>query len=124
MKKLYVGILLIACLLVVVLFFSQKTTKYECSGFFQKSSIEKSIFLKLEEYRFWVSLWGDGSKGMLWIEVPGTVSELVTDIRVAGDYLQLYGYKGEIKGQFSKLSKHISIKISNDFYDGQCKEIK
>jgi hypothetical protein len=29
-----------------------------------------------------------------------------------------------MKGHFSPLSKFISVKISDDFFDGQCKEIK
>ena len=114
---------MVTSILVGVLFFSEKTINYECVGSFQKNTTNKVIFLKHKEYRFWVSLWGD-SKGTLWIETPGKNLDVITDIKEAGTLLQLYGYSKETKGHFSPLSKFISVKISDDLYDGQCKEIK
>jgi hypothetical protein len=123
MKKIYAIVLLFISTLVVILFFSETTKNYECTGSFQKNTTDKVIFLKHKEYRFWVGLWSE-SKGMLWIEIPGKDVDAVTKIKKVGNSLQLYGYSDEIKGHFSTLSKFISIKISNDFYDGQCKKIK
>ena len=123
MKKITLILLIAVFLLVLVGFFSSKTTNYECTGSFQKNSTQKSVFLKHKEYRFWVGLWSD-SKGMLWIEIPGKDMDVVTEIKEAGTLLQLYGYSKEMKGHFSPLSKFISVKISDDFFDGQCKEIK
>ncbi len=123
MKKLIISISSALTLIVLVGFFSTKTINYECTGSFQKNLTNKVIFLKHKEYRFWVSLWSD-SKGMLWIEIPGKDMDVVTDIKEVGNLLQLYGYSNEMKGYFSTLSKFISIKLSGDFYDGQCKEIK
>lgn len=123
MKKITAIALFVISIFVIVLFFSAKSTNYECTGSFQKNSTDKVIFLKHKEYRFWVGLWSD-SKGMLWVEIPGKDLDVVTDIKEAGTLLQLYGYNKEMKGHFSPLSKFISIKISSDFYDGQCKEIK
>lgn len=123
MKKLIISISSALTVIVLVGFFSAKTINYECTGSFQKNSTNKVIFLKHKEYRFWVSLWSD-SKGMLWVEIPGKDLDVVTEIKEAGTLLQLYGYNKEMKGHFSPLSKFISIKISDDFYDGQCKEIK
>lgn len=123
MKKSIAIILSTIIFVVLVGFFSAKTTNYECTGSFQKNTIDKVIFLKHKEYRFWVSLWSE-SIGMLWIEIPGKSMDLVTDIKEVGHLLQLYGYNKEMKGHFSTLSKFISIKIFGDFYDGQCTEIK
>ncbi len=123
MKKITAIVVLVISILIIVFFCSAKTTNYECTGSFQKNSTNKVIFLKHKEYRFWVSLWSD-SKGMLWIEIPGKDMDVITDIKEVGNLLQLYGYSNEMKGYFSTLSKFISIKLSGDFYDGQCKEIK
>lgn len=123
MKKITLILSTIVSLIVLVGFFSTKSTNYECTGSFKKNSTDKVIFLKYKEYRFWVGLWND-SKGMLWIEIPGKDSDVVTEIKEVGNLLQLYGYNKEMKGHFSTLSKFISIRISGDFYDGQCKEIK
>ncbi len=123
MKKVTAIALLLISILVVILFFSETTKNYECTGSFQKNMTDKVVFLKHKEYRFWVSLWSD-SKGTLWIEIPGKNLDVVTEIKEAGTLLQLYGYSKEMKGHFSPLSKFISVKISDDFYDGQCKEIK
>ncbi len=123
MKKLILTISSAVTVIVLVGFFSAKTTNYECTGSFQKNSTNKVIFLKHKEYRFWVSLWSD-SKGMLWVEIPGKDMDVVTDIKEVGNLLQLYGYSNEMKSFFSTLSKFISIKLSGDFYEVQCKEIK
>ncbi len=123
MKKIIVTISALVIAILTIGFFSTKTTNYECTGSFQKNTTDKVIFLKHKEHRFWVSLWSE-SKGMLWIELPGKDMDVVTDIKEVGNLLQLYGYNKDFKGHFSTLSKFISLKISSDFYDGQCKEIK
>ncbi len=107
----------------IVIFFSENTTKYECIGKFQKNNTDKTIFLKHSEYRWWVSLWSD-SIGMMWIEVPKKTVDVSTELRDGGNLIRLLGFNNELKGMFSPLSKSISVKIDGDFFDGLCKEIK
>ena len=107
----------------IVIFFSENTTKYECIGKFQKNNTDKTIFLKHSQYRWWVSLWSD-SIGMMWFEVPNKTVDVSTDLRQGGNLIRILGFDNELKGMFSPLSKSISVKISGDFFDGTCKEIK
>ena len=107
----------------VVIFFSEKTTKYECIGKFQNTNNETKVYLKHSEYRWWVSLWSD-SIGMMWIEVPNKTVDVSTELRDGGNLIRLLGFNNELKGIFSPLSKSISMKIDSDFFDGLCKEIK
>lgn len=113
----------IAVIFLVVILFSEKTTKYECIGKFQNTNNETSIFLKHSEYRWWVDLWSE-SKGMMWFEVPNKTVDVSTELRMGGDLIRILGFNNEIKGMFSPLSKSISVKISGNFFDGTCKEIK
>ncbi len=113
---------LVVVLLIVILF-SEKTTKYECIGKFQNNPTDKTVFLKHSEYRWWVSLWSD-SKGSMWFEVPTKTVDVSTELRDGGNLIRILGYNNEMKGMFSPLSKSLSIKINDDFFDGLCKEIK
>lgn len=119
----YIFIPIVIIFLIVILFFSEKTTKYECVGKFQKINTDKTIFLKHSEYRWWVSLWSD-SIGMMWFEVPNKTVDVSTDLRRGGNLIRILGFDNEMKGMFSPLSKSISVKIGGDFFDGICKEIK
>lgn len=123
LRKISYFLITIVIIFIVVIFFSEKTTKYECIGKFKNTNMETSIFLKHSEYRWWVSLWSE-SKGMMWIEVPNKTVDVSTELREVGNLIQLLGFKNELKGMFSPLSKSISIKIDDDFFDGSCKEIK
>ena len=122
-KKISYFLIPIAVIFLIVLLFSEKTTKYECIGKFQNTNNETSIFLKHSEYRWWVGLWSE-SKGMMWFEVPNKTVDVSTELRMGGDLIRILGFNNEIKGMFSPLSKSISVKISGNFFDGTCKEVK
>ena len=122
-KKISYFLIPIVVIFLIVLLFSEKTTKYECIGKFQNTNNETSIFLKHSEYRWWVGLWSE-SKGMMWFEVPNKTVDVSTELRMGGDLIRILGFNNEIKGMFSPLSKSISVKISGNFFDGTCKEVK
>ena len=122
-RKIFYFLITIVIIFIVAIFFSEKTIKYECIGKFKNTNMETSIFLKHSEYRWWIKLWWE-SDGMMWIEVPNKTVDVSTELREVGNLIQLLGFKKELKGIFSPLSKSISVKIDDDFYDGSCKEIK
>lgn len=122
-RKISYFLIPIVVIFIVVILFSEKTTKYECIGKFQNTNNETSIFLKHSEYRWWVGLWSK-SNGTIWVELPGKNLDVSTDLNSNENQIFIFDYKKELKGIFSPLSKHISIKITNEFYDGSCKEIK
>ena len=123
LRKISYFFITIVVIFLVVILFSEKITKYECIGKFQNANDEISIFLKHSEYRWWVSLWSE-SQGMMWFEVPNKTVDVSTELRMGGNLIRILGSNDEIKGMFSPLSKSISVKISSEFFDGTCKEIK
>jgi hypothetical protein len=110
-------------LILAVVFFSENIRKYECTGSFQKNTNNTKIFLKHSSYRWWVDFWSN-SKGIMWIEIPGKDIIVSTDLKEVGHQIQLWTYNKEILGQFSTLSKFISVRTPTDFFDGICEEIK
>ena len=60
----------------------------------------------------------------MWFEVPNKTVDVSTELRMGGDLIRILGFNNEIKGMFSPLSKSISVKISGNFFDGTCKEVK
>jgi hypothetical protein len=123
LRKISYFFITIVVIFLIVIFFSEKITKYECIGKFQNTNKETSIFLKHSEYRWWVSLWSKSS-GTMWVETPGKNLDVSTDLNSGENQIFIFDYKKELKGIFSPLSKHISIKLTDHFYDGSCKEIK
>lgn len=92
-------------------------------GKFQKNNAEKTVFLKLTEYRWWVKLWSD-SDGMIWVEIPGKDFISSTNLDKDSNQIRIFSGDKQLMGIFSPLSNFLSIKTFDDFYDGQCKEIK
>ncbi len=104
--------------------FSTTETKFKCIGSIKtdkENSQDLTLFLKLQEYRWWVGLWSD-SDGALNIEVPNQWVDYYGDLIEVGDQLQINRY-GNIQGNFSKLSKVIALKTHFGFYDGICTEV-
>lgn len=112
---------LAAMLLIVVFFFSVSESRWECSGKLtvNGNSEPATAFMKLEDYRWWVGLWGD-SDAMAWIEIPEVGSHVYTDTQWNGHSL-LLNEPSEIGGIFSTLSNALSFPISGGVFDGLCK---
>ncbi|PCJ34863.1 MAG: hypothetical protein COA93_03905 [Alphaproteobacteria bacterium] len=123
----YIGVLLFT---VVILFlfvanFSSVSSSFECVGkVTSKGNVEpKTIYIVIEEYRWWVGLWSD-SDGMVKLEIPNEVFEVYLHVIEAGEQLRIYESPNKIKGNFSKLSKVLALQTPLGFFDGKCKVIK
>jgi len=104
--------------------FSSVESRYQCSR--EISSHDNyqpaTIYMKLQEYRWWVSLWSD-SDGSVWLEVPNITLEYFEHVVEVGDQLQIYDYQKTPKGYFSTLSKSLAVTTPVWSFDGTCKEI-
>jgi hypothetical protein len=123
----YIGVLV---LVIVVLFlfvanFSSVASNYECTGEISsgESTAPKTIYIVLEEYRWWVGLWSD-SDGNVKLEIPNEYLDYYSHVVEVGNQLQIYGPPNEMKGHFSTLSKTLSLKTRYGFFDGKCVGIK
>lgn len=114
----------LAALIITVFGFSSVETSFECKGqtTLDKKSQPSTIYLKLNEYRWWVGLWSDAD-GDLKFEIPNQFLGYYTPIHEVGDQLQIYDGK-QIAGNFSKLSMVLELKIPGGFFDGTCTSIK
>lgn len=120
MRILIGTIILIA---VVVFNFSATEARYECKGeYFQKDYGTTSIFIKLEQYRWWVGLWSD-SDGNLKTEIPSRDIGYYGHIKEVGDLIQIYSTPGEMAGHLSMLSKSLSLMTSLGLFEGQCERL-
>lgn len=123
----YVGAVatVVVALFIVVIGFSAAQSRYECEGTFVAPGANSSgtVFVKLEQYRWWVGLWSNSS-GSLWLEVPNQTVEYFGRISRAGDQLQIYASNDQLAGQFSTLSKAFAITLSSGVsFGGTCKAI-
>jgi hypothetical protein len=124
MKQVFISLIFIAVISLVIVFkFSAVETSFECKGKISADSKteESTIYIKVDEYRFWVSLWSDAD-GNLKFEIPNQDYGYYTPIKEVGDQLQIYDEK-KIAGNFSKLSKVLTLKVPTGFFDGNCKPI-
>jgi len=122
------GAIGIAVLLLFVFLakFSTVESRFQCPG--QISSTDGvrpiTVYLKLEEYRWWVGLWSD-SDAALHIEIPKTHVDYFGHVIKVGDQYQIFDYDKTLKGNFSTLSKTLAIQLpviqKTDFFDGTCK---
>ena len=80
-------VVLIVIAITVVIKFSSIERRYECKGVIGKIPI--TIYIKIEEYRWWVNLWSD-SYGNLTLEIPNTAYEYYPHIVKVGDQRQRY----------------------------------
>lgn len=125
MKQTFISLIfIIVIVLGVVINFSAVETAFECKGEISANnkSEESVIYIKLSEYRAWVSLWSDAD-GDLKFEIPSQYLGYYTPIQEVGDQLQIYD-GSKIAGNFSKLSKVLALKVPTGFFDGSCTAIK
>lgn len=114
-------------LFVFIVNFSAVESRFQCPG--EISSTDGSrpitVYLKLEEYRWWVGLWGK-SDAALHIEIPNTYVDYFGDVKKVGDQYVVFDSAKKIKGNFSTLSKTLAINLplkrQTDFFDGTCKK--
>ena len=128
-------IALFSCLLflyVTAAFLSSTETKYSCVGTsVLDGGIAKSnkVFIRLNEYRFWVWLWSK-SDGDLWVEVPGREVLYYAFLSKAGDIYGVFlstdkdGLGTNLSGSFSTLSKSLKLYLNEkDLFEGSCSSI-
>lgn len=106
--------------------FSAVESRFECEGQIMAGSDPEplEIYVKLQEYRWWVDLWSD-SDGSMFIEVPNKSLEYISHIKRVGNQLQLFdGHSAgdlSLKGNFSTLSRSMAIRVADaGFFDGTC----
>ncbi len=118
----------IVLLYVFLVYFSSVESKYECDGAFVLDGVTESatVFIRLEEYRPWVSIWSDADAS-LWLEIPNEHVEYFDNlVRVADSYQiweSQYGNKTGLRGNFSTLSGAFALDTHKGFYDGTCARI-
>jgi hypothetical protein len=122
---------LAALLFFFVANFSAVESRYECNG---KITIDGTqhptvVFLKLQKYRWWVSLWSD-SNGSAWVELPNQSSSFFGNVTKAGDQLQFWDTFGaalpsKLSGTFSSLSGALMVRLKTEtVFEGACKSIQ
>jgi len=115
-------------LLVFAAKFATVESRFQCPGEISSTDGLRSVtvYLKLEEYRWWVGLWSE-SDATVHIEIPNTYLDVFTNVKKVGDYYQIFHSPKDLKGMFSTLSKTLSIqlpaKLKTDFFDGTCTKI-
>jgi hypothetical protein len=114
-------------LFIFVVNFSAVESRFQCPG--EISSTDGSrpvtVYLKLEEYRWWVGLWSESDAAMH-IEIPNNHIDYFGNIKKVGDQYQIFDSANSLKGNFSTLSKTLTIqlpiKLKTDLFDGTCKK--
>ena len=122
LKLIVIGLIL----LTVVILFSTTETKYQCNGSMTKETkvTDSTIYLKFTEYRWWVHLWGNGSDGMMDLEIPGKTFINYNYVKRVGDQIQFSKDKGSlIGGYYSTLSGHSGVNDYFGVFEGECKVI-
>jgi len=123
----YLGslLLIVIGLFLFVANFSSISSNYECLGEMStgENKSSKTIYIVLEEYRWWVGLWSD-SDGNLKLEIPNEHLDYYSQVVEVGNQLQIYDPPNEMKGHFSTLSKTLALKTPYGFFDGKCVAIK
>ena len=127
----YLGALVVAALLLFVFVanFSAVESRFQCPG--ELSSKDGShpvtVYLKLEEYRWWVGLWSEPDAA-IHVEIPNTYVDYFGNVKKVGDQYQIRDSANSPKGSFSALSKTLAIqlpvKLKTDFFDGTCKKVE
>lgn len=124
----YLGAFLVAALglFLIVVNFSAVETRFQCSGELSShgNSQKAILYMKLNEYRWWVGLWSD-SVGDVTLEVQNRpLVDRFGNIEKNGDLFQIYDYEKRPQGYFSILSKTLAITTSRLSFDGTCKHVE
>ena len=132
--KIFKRIFLAAATLTFVLFlaanFSIKSSAYKCAGSFSPDksvgSSGLTLFMKLEEFRWWAYLWAEaGRDGFIWIEVPNEYTYVYLYVNKNGDTFRISESKDDLmSGSFSALSDHLELRFNNGLFRGQCLFLK
>lgn len=119
----YLGASVMVALLLVVFIANQSSVEsgFECSGKLssKEGSLPTTIYIKLEEYRWWVGLWSH-SDGALRLEIPNKWVEYYDRVAEVGDQVQILRDQ-DLKGNFSSLSRTLALSTPKGFFDGVCK---
>jgi hypothetical protein len=132
MKALKIFAVIVGAVVLLFLFvanYSAVESRYQCLG--EVSSTDGShpvtVYLKLEEYRWWVGLWSE-SDAAIHVEIPNTSVDYFGNVNKVGDQYQISDSAKNLKGNFSTLSKTLAIqlplKLKTDFFDGACKKVE
>lgn len=124
----YAGALLIVAfgLFLFVVYFHAVETRFRCSGEFSSDGNPQkaTLYVKLNEYRWWVALWGD-SVGDITLEVQNKpLVDLFVSIKKNGDLLTIYDYEKRPQGYFSTLSKTLAVTTDRWSFDGTCNHVE
>lgn len=117
-------LLVLAGLYVIALKFSAVESRFECAGGYlaDQQEIPGTLFVRIAEYRWWVGFWSE-SDASLWLEIPNEAVDYFPKIREVGDQLQILGSNNAIQGNFSTLSKAISLSTPKGFFTGICRKL-
>lgn len=124
LKYIGIGLVLIILLFIFIINFSEVESSFKCEGemSLENENTPETIYLKLTEYRFWVSLWSNSNASIV-IEIPNMVYDYYSQVEEVGDQLQIfdkYPIK-KLKGNFSKLSKSLAVQLEPyGFFEGTC----
>lgn len=127
LKYIGIGLVLIILLFIFIANFSDVESNFKCVGEIssENSNTPVTTYLKLNEYRPWVGLWGDSDASII-LEIPNEVYDYYGQVEEVGDQLQIFDEypTKKLKGNFSKLSKTLTIQIDYlGFFDGTCSTI-
>ncbi len=122
----YLGVVLFGVLLLFVLAakFSTVETRYRCDATLMSNgnAEDLTVYLKLERYRWWVGLWSN-SDGTLWMETPNQGTDYFGHLVEVGDQIQIHVSPDTLRGQFSLLSKALSVVTLRGHIEGSCAPI-
>jgi len=124
--KVIVALLVMLMLLFVfVAKFSAIESRYECQGTIISHGITRPavVYVKLNQYRWWVGLWGD-SDGELHLEIPNKFVDYFRHLKEVGDQLQIFDHDKKLIGSYSRLSGTLTLNTSVGFIEGTCVKIE
>ena len=101
-----------------------RESHFRCEGRFESGPVSEpmTVFMEIAEYRWWIGLWSD-SNGSVRIEVPTEGIDFAPRVADLGETMQIYGFRNEAKGQYSKLSQTLSYELPKGVFEGTCKAI-
>jgi hypothetical protein len=125
MKAIVILAVLIGLGLLVV-FYSEKSTVYECSGRYNSggygwpsSQSQESLYLELVQYRWWVGLWSDGVWGHALAELDDGHLQYYPSVKDVGGDLEFI-VPNKFGGKYSTRSRKLSIDTVRGFFVGDC----
>ena len=114
----------LVAILVVVVNFSETKTVLSCNGEFVNGEQTHigNLYVSLNEYRWWVGLWGKGSDGNMHVEMPEGHLLYFDSVEELGPVWQVYksDSERELMGSYSKLSKSLKLATPAGFFEGTC----